>query len=120
MKVSAYQTSKALTPTVASGRKVRKHLSADSLLAVIRRDFQNIPDNRGANTKISIVDAVMSAFAMFHLKDPSLLAFDKRRREEEHNLHSVYHLDNIPCDSQMRTILDQLPLSSLRAPYLSV
>ncbi|SDP64101.1 hypothetical protein SAMN05660330_04352, partial [Desulforhopalus singaporensis] len=43
MKVSAYQTSKALPPTIASGRKVRKHLNADSLLAVIRRDFQNIP-----------------------------------------------------------------------------
>lgn len=99
---------------------MRKHLNADSLIAAIRRDFQTIPDSRGANSKISLDDALMSAFAMFHLKDQSLLAFDMRRQEEEHNLHSVYHLDTIPCDSQMRTILDQLPLSSLRAPYLSV
>ncbi len=120
MEVSAYRTGKALTLAVAPGRKVRKHLNADSLIAAIRRDFQNIPDIRGANSKISLDDVLMSAFAMFQLKDQSLLAFDMRRREEEHNLHKIYGLTHIPCDSQMRTILDQLPLSALRAPFLSV
>ncbi|MBM9514027.1 transposase [Desulfogranum marinum] len=119
MKLSAYNTSKALTLTLA-GRKVRKHLNADSLLAAIRQDFQKIPDSRGANSKITLDDALMSALAMFQLKDQSLLAFDKRRSEEDHNLRSVYGLSNIPCDSQMRTILDPLPLSALRAPFLSV
>ncbi len=120
MKVATYSTNKALTPAITLGRKVRKHLNADSLTAEIRRDFQKIPDSRGANSKISLDDALMSAFAMFHLKDQSLLAFDNRRRQEDENLRSVYHLGNIPCDSQMRTILDPLPLFSLRAPFLSV
>jgi len=35
----------------------------------------------------------MSALAMFQLKDRSLLAFDKRRREEPENLHTVWLLD---------------------------
>ncbi len=116
MKIATYRTSKAIAP----GRKVRKHLNADSMIAEIRRDYQKISDSRGANSKISLDDALMSAFAMFHLKDQSLLAFDNRRREEDENLRSVYHLGNIPCDSQMRTILDPLPLSVLRAPFLSV
>ena len=111
---------KRLPRTIRPRRKVRKHLNADSLIAAIRRDFQKIPDTRGANTKITLDDALISAFAMFQLKDPSLLAFDKRRSEEEHNLYSVYKLANIPCDSQMRTLLDPLPLSALRAPFLSV
>lgn len=116
MNVAICSTNKALNP----GRKVRKHLNADSLIAAIRRDFKKNPDSRGANSKISLDDALMSAFAMFHLKDQSLLAFDNRRREEDENLRCVYHLGNIPCDSQMRTILDPLPLSALRDPFLSV
>ena len=57
---------------------------------------------------------------MFQLKDPSLLAFDKRRREEPENLHTIYSIATIPCDSQMRTILDPLPLSALRNPFKTV
>ena len=116
MKTVTYSAKTALTP----GRKVRKHLNADSLIASIRLDFLKIQDSRGTNSKINLADALMSAFAMFHLKDQSLLAFDKRRSEEDHNLRCVYGLSHIPCDSQMRTILDPLPLSSLRAPFLSV
>jgi hypothetical protein len=49
----------------------------------------------------------MSAFAMFSLKDPSLLAFDQRRRADD-NLKRVYGLEQVPCDAQMRTTLDEV------------
>lgn len=107
-------------PATTSRRAVRTHLNVDSLLALVRKDFQMIPDARAENTKISLDDALMSALAMFQLKDPSLLAFDKRRREEPENLHTVFGISTIPCDSQMRTILDPLALSSLRAPFRAV
>jgi hypothetical protein len=119
MRNSVYSTKKTLALALA-GRKVRKHLNADSLIEAIRQDFQRIPDSRSANSKITLDDALMSAFAMFQLKDQSLLAFDERRREEDHNLRTIYGLSNIPCDSQMRTILDPLPLPALRGPFLSV
>lgn len=54
------------------------------------------------------------------LKDPSLLAFDKRRREELENLHTVYGIETIPCNSQMRTILDPLELVFLRTAFCTV
>ena len=111
---------KLFTSRTGNRKKVRKHLNADALFAEIRQDFQKIPDGRSANTQISVPDAIMSAFAMFHLKYPSLLAFDKARQEEPENLHTIYGINNIPCDSQMRTILDPLPLSCLRTPFLSV
>ncbi len=107
-------------PPVSPKRKVRKHLNADTLLALVRQDFQKIPDSRADNTKISLDDALMSALAMFQLKDPSLLAFDKRRREKPENLHTVFGIATIPCDSQMRTILDPLPLSFLRSPFRTI
>ncbi len=108
------------TPATTSRRTLRKHLNADTLLSLVRKDFQKIPDHRAKNSKISLDDALMSALAVFLLKDPSLLAFDRRRREEPENLHTVFGISTIPCDSQMRTILDPLALSFLRAAFCSV
>jgi len=104
----------------AARRQVRKTLNADALLKQVHQDFSKVADHRAKNAEISLDDALMSALAMFHLKDPSLLAFDKRRREEPENLHTVYGVTTIPCDSQMRTILDQVTLSSLRASFRTV
>jgi hypothetical protein len=55
--------------------KGRKHLSADALFRLVRSGFATIPDDRGGETEISLTDALMSAFAMFSLKSPSLLAW---------------------------------------------
>jgi hypothetical protein len=57
--------------------KGRKQLSADALFRLVRSGFTTIPDHRGGETAISLTDALMAAFAMFSLKSPSLLAFDK-------------------------------------------
>ena len=46
-------------------------------------DFSKVSDCREGNINISMADALMSGFAMFSLKDPSLLAFDKRRETDE-------------------------------------
>jgi hypothetical protein len=99
---------------------VSKKLHVDTLIQTIRTDFRKIVDHRADNIKIPLDDALMSAFALFHLKEPSLLAFDERRREEPENLRTVYGLTNIPCDSQMRAILDGVELAFLRAAFRSV
>ena len=52
-----------------------------------------------------MADALMSGFAMFSLKDPSLLAFDERRGTDQ-NLRTIYNIEKAPCDTQMRKILD--------------
>jgi hypothetical protein len=98
--------------------KARKHLSADALFHLVRSGFANIPDPRGANGDISLTDALMSAFAMFSLKAPSLLAFDKERAEG--NLHTIYGMQHVPCDTHMRTILDPVSPKLLRPVFKSV
>ena len=100
--------------------KMRAHLNADALFAIIRNDFAKVADHRASNAKIPLDDALMSGFAMFSLKDESLLAFDKRRCEEPESLHGVYGVGVIPCDSQMRAILDPISPASLRRPFRSV
>ena len=60
----------------------------------------------------------MSAFALFSLKSPSLLAFDKERTEG--NLHTIYGIQRVPCDTHMREILDPVSPESLRPVFKSM
>ena len=96
----------------------RKHLSADALFSVVRSGFAAIPDYRLSDTEISLTNALMSAFALFSLKSPSLLAFDKHRIEG--NLGTIYAIDRVPCDTQMREILDPVSPESVRPLFRRV
>jgi len=98
----------------------RKHLNFDALITAMRDDFSKIPDNRASNASISLVDALTSGFAMFSLKHPSLLAFEDEWREDPTCLHGVYKVSDIPSDSQMRTICDEVDPRQLRRPFRSI
>jgi hypothetical protein len=114
-------TVKAIQDLVTNTKiKMRKHLNADAMFKAIRQDFSKAPDHRASNSKIPLVDILMSGFAMFSLKDPSLLAFDKRRCNEPESLHGVYGIGIIPCDSQMRSALDPFSPTLLRQPFLTL
>jgi hypothetical protein len=96
---------------------VRKHLSADALIRSVRSCFEHVGETRKGKPEIPMEDALMSSFAMFSLKDPSLLAFEHRRIEQECNLKSIYRMNTIPSDTQMRTILDPVPPEELRPAH---
>jgi hypothetical protein len=98
--------------------QVRKHLSADALFRLVHTGFDHIPDDRPADTEIALPDVLMSAFAMFSLKAPSLLAFDKERAEG--NLHTIYGIQRVPCDTYMRERLDPISPKVLRPVFTSV
>jgi hypothetical protein len=95
---------------------LRKHLNADALFRALHTDFSKVSDFRQGDVKISMTDALMSGFAMFSLKDPSLLAFDERRGIDQ-NLTNIYLIDNAPCDTHMRTILDEVYPEQLREAF---
>ena len=102
--------------------KLRRYLNADALFMDIRHEFEKIPEFRTRDIEISIPDALMSAFAMFSLKDPSLLQFDKRRNEdaESQNLKNIFGIDNIPSDSRMREICDEINPEQYLSPIFKV
>lgn len=100
--------------------KMRSTLNFDALVAIIGKDMQRVPDHRATNASIPLDDVLMSGFAMFSLKDPSLLAFDQRRQEEPESLHGVFGVGVIPSDTQMRTILDKVLPTHLRRPFGSI
>ena len=96
----------------------RKYLSADALFRLVHSGFASQPDSRVGDTEIPFTEALMAAFAMFSLKAPSLLAFDKERAEG--NLHTIYGIERVPCDTHMRDILDPVSLKVLRPLFTSV
>jgi hypothetical protein len=98
--------------------KARKHLSADALFHLVRSGFAPIPEPRDEAVDISLTDTLMSAFAMFSLKAPSLLAFDKERAEG--NWHTIYGIQPVPCDTSMRERLEPVSPKVLRPVFKSV
>ncbi len=84
----------------------RKHLSADPLIRTVFERVEQLHDARKKDEDYSVADAVMSAIAMFSLKDSSLLAFQERRND--HNMKKLYRIRRVPSDTRMREILDPI------------
>ena len=100
--------------------RVKKNLNADSLIAGIRTFFGSIADCRSNNITISLPDALMSGFAIFSLKEKSLLDFEKNKNKHSDNLKSVYGIENTPTDTHLRTMLDIVDPESIRPAYKEI
>jgi hypothetical protein len=116
----------------------KKQLSATGLLKIVRTVFNGISVDflssrartrdplkqglRGKIKQISLADSLMSALAMFSLKSPSLLAFDKACRDKvvSHNLKTLYGIENAPSDTYMREELDEVNPQNLRDCFTSI
>ena len=100
--------------------KERQYLSADALYRLVRQTLAAVADSRSAAAEISLGDALMAGYAVFALKAPSLLAFDDQRRNDEANLQSLFGIQHVPSDTQMRTILDGVDPQQLRPAFTAV
>jgi hypothetical protein len=101
----------------ASQRRQRRHLHFDALIQRVRKRFETLPEQR-RSPSFPLADTLMAGLALFSLKDPSLLAFCGRALD--HNLHSVFGLQAIPSDTQMREILDEVGPNQLRPVFKDV
>ncbi len=100
-----------------SERRQRRHLHFDALIDLARRRFEKVPERRRCPS-FPLADTLMAGLALFSLKDPSLLAF--QRRALDHDLRSVFGLQAIPSDTQMREILDEVDPRQLRPLFRDV
>jgi len=95
---------------------IKKHLGFAGLLRTMAGKIKLIDDKRQkAKVDYAIHDCVMSAFAMMYLQDPSLLAFQRRIQDriQRNNLNTIFGVQSIPKDSQLRNVLDALPMEAL-------
>jgi len=100
-------------------QKLRNTLSADGIFKIIYSFFTKVPDHRANNWEISLSDGLMSAFAMFSIKDASLLAFNNRT-ESQLNLMSIYKIDKMPSDTNMRVMLDPIAPELIKPLFTSL
>lgn len=98
-------------------RNFVKKLKFDSLAGWLKGKFNGFTDVRGKNSSITTSDSLMSGFAMFSLKDPSLLFFNNKRSARKENLKNVYKIDGVPSDSGMRTILDCIQIVAFKKVF---
>jgi hypothetical protein len=98
--------------------KERTHLSADALFRFVRSGFDTIPEQRSPEAEMSFTEALRSAFAMFSLPSPALLAFDPQRAAG--HVRTIYGIACVPCATRMRARLDPLSPESLRPLCKSV
>lgn len=104
--------------------KLRKYLSAEGLINTVYNKLKKITDPRQfkkGNT-ITITDCLMSAFAMFNLKFPSLLQYDKKRSQSKimHNLKTLFHVNDSPSDTYMRERLDEIEPQKIRSAFKQI
>ena len=112
-----------LPPVPASNQpKLRKSLSITGLLALVRKEFEQIKEHRIKTITYQLADVLMSALAMFGLKYPSLLRFEENRHEPtlRANLKNLYGVERAPSDTQMREILDPVAPEALRVAFRQI
>jgi hypothetical protein len=102
----------------------QKSLTASSLIKAVYEKFFKIPDPRsfGTKPKITFIDCLMSALAVFGLKFPSLLQYDRKRKdpEIESNLKNLYHVQAPPSDTYLGERLDELDPNHLRPAFKKI
>ena len=81
-------------------------------LKVMRDLCSQAPDPRtGRNARISMADIAMSGFAVLFLQCPSFLNAQRQMlsRRGRSNAHTLFGIDDIPCDNHVRKMLDGVP-----------
>ena len=88
-----------------------------TLLGYLQASIAKIQDPRKAspNKQYSIQDAVLSAFGAFFMQCESFLEYQRQlnSRKGRDNAQSIFEVDKIPTDNQIRNILDPISVGAL-------
>lgn len=94
-----------------------------TLLTFLEDAVAQLPDKRtGENTRYSMRDAALSAFSVFFTQCPSFLSHQElmQRKKGANNAKTIFTIQNIPSDNQIRALLDPIEPSLLFSVYRCV
>ena len=97
--------------------KPKKHLSADGLFKKVSNCF-HVYDNANSRA-ISTHDLLMSSLAVFSMKYPSLLQFDKDRVINS-NIKKLFYCNQVPSDTYMREKLDEFDYKNISVAFKAI
>jgi len=113
----SYSGSQTTWIILRSNSPEKKHISFSALQKALSKYFRALPDSR-QHTKVNyeLHDAMMSGFACMYFQDPSLLQFQQRLQDkrQSNNLRTLFTVQSVPKDSQMRTLIDGVEKECLR------
>jgi hypothetical protein len=92
----------------------------NELVEALRAVCTALPDRRtGKNRSYTMEDFALSAFAVFFTQSPSFLAHQRAMQTARghNNARSFFEIEAIPCDNQIRQVLDAVPPESLDPVY---
>jgi hypothetical protein len=99
-------------------------LGFEALKGILERYIQQLPDQRnpGPNTRYTIQDAVLGAFGVFYTQSPSFLEYQTHLQQTkgQNNACTLFGVEQIPCNNQIRNLLDPLLPSHLNGVYWAV
>ena len=99
-------------------------LSFDHLQAILRQHTAGLPDFRkpSPNTRYQIPDAALGAFGIFFTQSPSFLEYQRRLKQSQghDNAQTLFGVEQIPCDNQVRKLLDPIAPSHFNPVFLEV
>ena len=106
--------------TSRSAQSSKKHLNFDALRSSLSLCFKAIPDSRvQGRCQHSLHDAMMSAFACMFFQDASIAEFQRQVQEgkNNNNLHTLFDVQTIPKDTQLRDVVDNVSSEALRPVF---
>jgi hypothetical protein len=93
---------------------IQENLHLQNIMTYFRERWSRATDVRkpGNNTRYKVVDGILSAFAVFFMQSSSFLAHQRllQSKQGRNNARSLFQVEEIPSDPQIRNLLD--PLSS--------
>jgi hypothetical protein len=98
-------------------------LSFDRLRSILVATVTHLPDPRTRPNRIyEMADAALGAFAVFFVQSPSFLAhqLDMQRVRGQNNARSLFGVDQVPSDGQIRNLLDPVAPEALAGPFWRV
>jgi len=92
----------------------KQNLSLQNIMTYFRKRWSTAPDVRkpSNNVKYTVADGVLAAFAVFFMQSSSFLEHQRllQSKKGRSNAHSLFQVEEIPSDPQIRNLVD--PLSS--------
>lgn len=101
-------------------RKENNLFSFNYLVKQFYGVIEALPDTRnGLNKQYRIADAALSAFSVFFTQSPSFLAHQKKMQDTKgkNNAQSLFHVESIPSDNQIRNLLDPVSPSCMTSMF---